>query len=57
VFPTAGSVTVHSRDGGAIGEQALSAGDALRITDGCGERVAADEPAELLVWQMHASQR
>ncbi len=49
LFVTAGSVTVRARE--LTGQQALAAGDALRITDGGGERVVADEPAELLVWQ------
>lgn len=48
VFLAAGSVTVQT----AAGAQALVAGDALRITDGGGERVSADQPAELLVWLM-----
>ncbi|MEO7259750.1 MAG: pirin family protein [Jatrophihabitantaceae bacterium] len=67
VFLTAGSVTVEATDsadadgadgaggatdGDATGRYSLVPGDALRITDGGGERVTADEPAELLVWQL-----
>jgi quercetin 2,3-dioxygenase len=40
--------------GGGGGGGALVAGDALRITDGDGGLVRAGEPAELLVWRMHA---
>lgn len=44
-------------DGGITGADApglhtLVAGDALRIAGGGGERVSADQPAELLVWRM-----
>ncbi len=67
VFLAAGSVTVETAgeddgdgaspdaDGGSThptGGQALVAGDALRITGGGGERVSADQPAELLVLRM-----
>ena len=65
VFLAAGAVTVQTAgegaggegaggdaDGGVAGGQALVAGDALRITGGGGERVSADQPAELLVWQL-----
>lgn len=66
VFLATGCVTVEnaSRDadggitgGGTTGEDApglhaLVAGDALRITGGGGERLSADQPAELLVWRM-----
>ncbi|MEO6503519.1 MAG: pirin family protein [Jatrophihabitantaceae bacterium] len=63
VFVAAGSVTVRApaapvgacdvgEASGLAGQQALMAGDALRITGGGGERVAADQPAELLVWQL-----
>lgn len=57
-FLAAGSVTVQAATGGGLaggevgGGQALVAGDALRITGGGGERVSADQPAELLVWQL-----
>ena len=34
---------------------ALEAGDAVRFTATGGQRVTADEPAEILVWQMHAT--
>lgn len=36
------------------GVGALAEGDAVRFTDGGGRRVTASEPAELLVWEMHA---
>jgi hypothetical protein len=32
----------------------LNEGDALRFTDADGRRVTADEPSELLIWEMHA---
>ncbi len=60
VFLAAGAVTLRAGAalagdlvaGDAGAGDALVAGDAVRITDGGGERVSADEPAELLVWQM-----
>jgi len=33
----------------------LSAGDAVRLTGVGGQRVTASEPAEILVWEMHAT--
>lgn len=39
-------------DAAAIGE--LAEGDAVRCTDTDGMRVTATEPAELLIWEMHA---
>ncbi|OBH63374.1 quercetin 2,3-dioxygenase [Mycobacterium colombiense] len=33
---------------------AVNEGDAVRFTDADGRRVAADEPSELLIWEMHA---
>jgi redox-sensitive bicupin YhaK (pirin superfamily) len=33
----------------------LSTGDAVRLTGVGGQRVSASEPAEILVWEMHAS--
>ena len=33
----------------------LSTGDAVRFTDIGGQRVTATEPAEVLVWEMHAT--
>jgi quercetin 2,3-dioxygenase len=33
---------------------ALSAGDAVRLTDSGGQRVTADESSEVLIWEMHA---
>jgi quercetin 2,3-dioxygenase len=53
-FLASGAATVQAGDGDAAGRQALVAGDVLRIADGGGERMSADQPAELLVWQMHA---
>jgi redox-sensitive bicupin YhaK (pirin superfamily) len=32
----------------------LEQGDAVRFTDADGRRVTADEPSEVLIWQMHA---
>ena len=43
-----GAVTLE--DAGRLGE-----GDAARITMTGGQRVAATEPAEILVWEMHAT--
>ena len=37
------------------GAGALEAGDAVRFTATGGQRVTADEPAEILVWEMHAT--
>jgi hypothetical protein len=37
------------------GAGALSAGDAVRFTGTGGQRVTASEPAEVLVWEMHAT--
>ncbi|GFG71676.1 pirin family protein [Mycolicibacter senuensis] len=33
----------------------LDAGDAVRLTGGGGQRVRAETPAEILIWQMHAA--
>jgi quercetin 2,3-dioxygenase len=44
--------------GGAVeleGTGALGTGDAVRFTATGGQRVTATEPAEILVWEMHAS--
>jgi quercetin 2,3-dioxygenase len=35
----------------------LAAGDAVRFTATGGQRVTAAEPAEILVWEMHATLR
>jgi redox-sensitive bicupin YhaK (pirin superfamily) len=51
LFVAVGSVTVRPAQGPAL---TLTAGDALRITDGGGEQLSADTAAELLVWEMHA---
>ena len=37
------------------GAGSLEAGDAVRFTATGGQRVTADEPAEVLVWEMHAT--
>ena len=37
------------------GAGALATGDAVRFTDIGGQRVTATEPAEVLVWEMHAT--
>ena len=33
----------------------LATGDAVRLTASGGQRVTATEPAEVLVWEMHAT--
>lgn len=38
---------------GVEGVGAVNEGDAVRFTDADGRRVAADEPSELLIWEMH----
>jgi redox-sensitive bicupin YhaK (pirin superfamily) len=47
LFVTRGSVDLE-------GTGALTAGDAVRFTATGGQRVSASEPAEILVWEMHA---
>jgi quercetin 2,3-dioxygenase len=47
LFVAAGSVDLEGAGG-------LHAGDAVRFTATGGQRVTAAEPAELLVWEMHA---
>ncbi|MFD0822598.1 hypothetical protein ACFQ0D_30725 [Micromonospora zhanjiangensis] len=37
------------------GTQPLGTGDAVRFTATGGQRVTATEPAEILVWEMHAT--
>ncbi|MEK8109686.1 hypothetical protein NKG94_44950 [Micromonospora sp. M12] len=37
------------------GSGPLGSGDAARLTRTGGRRVTADEPAEILVWEMHAT--
>jgi redox-sensitive bicupin YhaK (pirin superfamily) len=37
------------------GAGSLQEGDAVRFTAAGGQRVTADEPAEVLVWEMHAT--
>lgn len=48
VFVARGAVTLE-------GTGALAAGDAARLTAVGGQRATAVEPAEILVWEMHAS--
>ena len=48
LFVARGAVTLE-------GTGALAAGDAVRFTDIGGQRVTATEPAEVLVWEMHAT--
>jgi redox-sensitive bicupin YhaK (pirin superfamily) len=48
LYVPTGTVTLE-----AVGE--LTAGDAARITAVGGQRVTATEPAEILVWEMHAA--
>jgi redox-sensitive bicupin YhaK (pirin superfamily) len=47
LFVTRGSVDLE-------GAGTLAAGDAVRFTATGGQRVSASEPAEILVWEMHA---
>jgi redox-sensitive bicupin YhaK (pirin superfamily) len=47
LFVTRGTVDVE-------GIGALATGDAVRLTAGGGQRVSSVEPAEILVWEMHA---
>jgi redox-sensitive bicupin YhaK (pirin superfamily) len=47
LFVPRGAVTLE-------GGGALAAGDAVRFTATGGQRVTASEPAEILVWEMHA---
>jgi plastocyanin len=37
------------------GAGALAAGDAVRFTATGGHQVTATEPAEILIWEMHAT--
>ncbi len=48
LFVTRGNVTLE-------GAGALGAGDAVRFTATGGQRVNATDPAEILVWEMHAT--
>jgi quercetin 2,3-dioxygenase len=48
LFVPRGNVTLE--DAGGLGP-----GDAARITASGGQRLTADEPAEVLVWEMHAT--
>lgn len=44
------------RGSGALeGSGALAEGDAVRLTATGGQRITAAEPAEILVWEMHAT--
>jgi redox-sensitive bicupin YhaK (pirin superfamily) len=48
LFVARGTVTL-------TGAGTLNAGDAVRFTATGGQKVTADEPAEILVWEMHAT--
>jgi redox-sensitive bicupin YhaK (pirin superfamily) len=48
LFVARGTVTLE-------GAGELVAGDAVRFTSSGGQRVTAGEPAEILVWEMHAT--
>jgi quercetin 2,3-dioxygenase len=48
LFVPRGQVTLE-------GAGPLAAGDAVRLTATGGQRVTAVEPAEILVWEMHAT--
>ena len=48
LFVPRGSVTLE-------GAGRLQTGDAVRFTGTGGQRVSADEPAEILLWEMHAA--
>ena len=48
LFVPRGSVTLE-------GAGPLATGDAVRLTATGGQRVTATEPAEILVWEMHAT--
>ena len=48
LFVPRGNVTLE-------GAGALGAGDAVRFTATGGQRVNATDPAEILVWEMHAT--
>jgi redox-sensitive bicupin YhaK (pirin superfamily) len=50
LFVARGTVTLE-------GAGELTAGDAVRLTASGGQRLTAAEPAEILVWEMHASLR
>ncbi|MET9382143.1 pirin family protein [Streptomyces sp. NPDC002928] len=50
LFVARGSVTLE-------GEGVLAEGDAVRFTATGGQRISAEEPSEILVWEMHASVR
>ncbi|AHH96290.1 pirin-like bicupin family protein [Kutzneria viridogrisea] len=55
-LPTAPYVHLYVAQGSVEleGAGALGTGDAARITGAQGQRVTATEPAEVLVWEMHA---
>jgi hypothetical protein len=40
---------------GADNDAELAEGDAVRFTTANGIRVMADQPSEILVWEMHAA--
>jgi len=53
LFVARGSVSLEHTD--AEGTGPLADGDAVRLTATGGRRVTAREPAEILVWEMHAT--
>ena len=55
-FPRRPSCTCSSRGRVTLeGAGPLETGDAVRFTATGGQRVTAAEPAEILVWEMHAT--
>jgi quercetin 2,3-dioxygenase len=51
LFVARGALTMQGADNGAE----LAEGDAVRFTTANGIRVMADQPSEILVWEMHAT--
>jgi hypothetical protein len=51
VFVARGRLTLHQLDT----EAELAEGDAVRLTASSRPHVAANEAAEILVWEMHAA--
>ena len=51
LFVARGALTMHGTDNGAE----LAEGDAVRFTTANGIRVMADQPSEILLWEMHAT--
>jgi redox-sensitive bicupin YhaK (pirin superfamily) len=58
LFVPRGAVTLEGTgqlDGGPLDASPLATGDAVRFTAVGGQRITATEPAEILVWEMHAT--